>query len=98
MSHWSRPSTEFHPRPSNRSLYWLRNQPTPSGKLSDRLTSSELFEDTKADFKTCVSKEAEELGLMFWNYSATAAERTLARGRNGAVIGKYRDPKNPENT
>ena len=35
---------------------------------------------------------------MFWNYSATAARTDTGKGRNGAVIGKYRDPKNPENT
>ena len=56
---------------------------------------AELLENTKADFKTRVSKEAEELGIdvleLFGNSS-------MKSKRIGPVDVKYRDPKNPKNT
>ena len=66
----------------------------------DRLDKqlSELFEDTKADFKTRVSKEADELGIDVLELFGNRSKNGPGKGRNGAVTVKYRDPKNPENT
>jgi DNA-binding protein H-NS len=67
----------------------------------DRLDKqlAELFEDTKADFKSRVSKEADELGIDVLELFGNRSKNGAGKSRNGgAVAVKYRDPKNPENT